>query len=641
MAKELLFRYSNRFLSKWMVLGIDLIIVSFAAIFATLLRRNFNLESVDFELFKFNFTVLLGFKLLFFLFFQSFSGIVRHTSLEDTLNIFKTVFFASVGGAMFAWAYRFQFDFWQFLDSTFTVYVIDFFLSLFCLVGFRLVVKFAYETIFKSIKPNRFVLIFGAGQTGRLTKNVFISDRNQNYQVLGFIDDNSSIRNKSVEGVMVYSLEDAIDKFSHLWEQLEVVMAVNKIPLERKQSVSEAFLERGIVVKTLAPVNKWVGGEININQINNVKIEDLLGRDVIQTNNPQIAYEISSKTVLVTGAAGSIGSEIIRQLIKYLPSTLILIDQAESALYDMEYELLPKVPSNMKWISIVADVNDAQRMGTIFKEFKPDFVFHAAAYKHVPLMENNPYEAVKTNVMGTKILADLSVEHAVYKFIMVSTDKAVNPTNIMGATKRMAEMYTQSLNGIEEVRTKFIATRFGNVLGSNGSVIPLFRRQIENGGPVTVTHPDITRYFMTIPEACQLVLEAAAMGDGGEVFVFDMGKSVRIMDLANRMITLSGYKVGKDIDIKVTGLRPGEKLYEELLSDKENTLPTHHEKILIAKVNYPAFEKLEAQILELSDLLEYGNMLRLVAKMKEIIPEYKSNNSVFEHLDKVTVKIKK
>lgn len=641
MAKELLFRYSNRFLSKWMVLGIDLIIVSFAAIFATLLRRNFNLESVDFELFKFNFTVLLGFKLLFFLFFQSFSGIVRHTSLEDTLNIFKTVFFGSVGGAMFAWAYRFQFDFWQFLDSTFTVYVIDFFLSLFCLVGFRLVVKFAYETIFKSIKPNRFVLIFGAGQTGRLTKNVFISDRNQNYQVLGFIDDNSSIRNKSVEGVMVYSLEDAIDKFSHLWEHLEVVMAVNKIPLERKQSVSEAFLERGIVVKTLAPVNKWVGGEININQINNVKIEDLLGRDVIQTNNPQIAYEISSKTVLVTGAAGSIGSEIIRQLIKYLPSTLILIDQAESALYDMEYELLPKVPSNMKWISIVADVNDAQRMGTIFKEFKPDFVFHAAAYKHVPLMENNPYEAVKTNVMGTKILADLSVEHAVYKFIMVSTDKAVNPTNIMGATKRMAEMYTQSLNGIEEVRTKFIATRFGNVLGSNGSVIPLFRRQIENGGPVTVTHPDITRYFMTIPEACQLVLEAAAMGDGGEVFVFDMGKSVRIMDLANRMITLSGYKVGKDIEIKVTGLRPGEKLYEELLSDKENTLPTHHEKILIAKVNYPAFEKLEAQILELSDLLEYGNMLRLVAKMKEIIPEYKSNNSVFEHLDKVTVKIKK
>lgn len=641
MAKELLFRYSNRFLSKWMVLGIDLIIVSFAAIFATLLRRNFNLESVDFELFKFNFTVLLGFKLLFFLFFQSFSGIVRHTSLEDTLNIFKTVFFGSVGGAMFAWAYRFQFDFWQFLDSTFTVYVIDFFLSLFCLVGFRLVVKFAYETIFKSIKPNRFVLIFGAGQTGRLTKNVFISDRNQNYQVLGFIDDNSSIRNKSVEGVMVYSLEDAIDKFSHLWEHLEVVMAVNKIPLERKQSVSEAFLERGIVVKTLAPVNKWVGGEININQINNVKIEDLLGRDVIQTNNPQIAYEISSKTVLVTGAAGSIGSEIIRQLVKYLPSTLILIDQAESALYDMEYELLPKVPSNMKWISIVADVNDAQRMGTIFKEFKPDFVFHAAAYKHVPLMENNPYEAVKTNVMGTKILADLSVEHAVYKFIMVSTDKAVNPTNIMGATKRMAEMYTQSLNGIEEVRTKFIATRFGNVLGSNGSVIPLFRRQIENGGPVTVTHPDITRYFMTIPEACQLVLEAAAMGEGGEVFVFDMGKSVRILDLANRMITLSGYKVGKDIEIKVTGLRPGEKLYEELLSDKENTLPTHHEKILIAKVNYPAFEKLEAQILELSDLLEYGNMLRLVAKMKEIIPEYKSNNSVFEHLDKVTVKIKK
>jgi FlaA1/EpsC-like NDP-sugar epimerase len=374
-----------------------------------------------------------------------------------------------------------------------------------------------------------------------------------------------------------------------------------------------------------------------LNQIHNVKIEDLLGREIIQMNNLALANEINSKTILVTGAAGSIGSELVRQLITYLPSKIILVDQSETGIYDLEFELKDKVPQNVQLVFVVASVTDPNRMSKVFKKYLPELVFHAAAYKHVPLMENNPYEAIKVNVLGTRLIADLSVENEVKKFIMVSTDKAVNPTNVMGATKRLAEMYTQSMNQLEGVKTQFIATRFGNVLGSNGSVIPLFKKQIEKGGPVTVTHPEITRYFMTIPEACELVLEAAIMGKGGEVFVFDMGEPVRIVDLARKMITLSGLQVEKDIKLNFSGLRPGEKLYEELLNNNENTLPTHHPKILIAKVNTPSFAFMEVQINDMQTILDMGTNTHLVAKIKEIIPEYLSNNSVFEKLDNQSV----
>jgi FlaA1/EpsC-like NDP-sugar epimerase len=425
-----------------------------------------------------------------------------------------------------------------------------------------------------------------------------------------------------------------LDKFVGSNEGLEVIMAINNMSAKSKRKISDIFLDRGVVVKALPPVDKWVEGEFAMNQIHNVKIEDLLGREVIQMNNKRIGEEISGKVILVTGAAGSIGSEIVRQLIAYFPAKLVLVDQAESALYDLEYELAGKVPTNVQLIVNVADVSDTRRVSKIFKNHRPDIIFHAAAYKHVPLMENNPYEAIKTNVIGTRILAELAAEVGVDKFVMVSTDKAVNPTNVMGATKRLAEMYTQSMNQLEGVKTKFIATRFGNVLGSNGSVIPLFKKQIERGGPVTVTHPEITRYFMTIPEACELVLEAATMGQGGEVFVFDMGESVKIIDLAKKMITLSGLRVDKDIEIRYTGLRPGEKLYEELLNNDENTLPTHHPKILIAEVNTPSYAYMEVATNDLNHLLSSGTNNSIVAKIKEIIPEYKSNNSVFETLDK-------
>jgi FlaA1/EpsC-like NDP-sugar epimerase len=599
---------------------------------------NFQLSEIDLSIFASQLVFVLGLRLLAFLFFQSYAGIIRHTSIEDAILILKAVFTGTLGAVVVSGMIRNTLGFEHVFNLSASILIIDFFICLFWMVILRFFVKSFYESFINQFKPTIGVLIYGAGYTGMLTKNVFQTDRSTNYKILGFIDDNESKIGKTIEGIKVFSLPEVLDKFVGSNEGLEVIMAINNMSAKSKRKISDIFLDRGVVVKALPPVDKWVEGEFAMNQIHNVKIEDLLGREVIQMNNKRIGEEISGKVILVTGAAGSIGSEIVRQLIAYFPAKLVLVDQAESALYDLEYELAGKVPANVQMIVNVADVSDTRRISKIFKNHRPDIIFHAAAYKHVPLMENNPYEAIKTNVIGTRILAELASELGVDKFVMVSTDKAVNPTNVMGATKRLAEMYTQSMNQLEGVKTKFIATRFGNVLGSNGSVIPLFKKQIERGGPVTVTHPEITRYFMTIPEACELVLEAATMGQGGEVFVFDMGESVKIIDLAKKMITLSGLRVDKDIEIKYTGLRPGEKLYEELLNNDENTLPTHHPKILIAEVNTPSYAYMEVATNDLNHLLSSGNNNSIVAKIKEIIPEYKSNNSVFETLDKKSLK---
>ena len=631
-------KYSNRFLSRWLVLAFDSLIVVFSFSIATLLRLNFQLMEIDFTIFASQLIFILGLRLLAFLYFQSYAGIIRHTSIEDAILILKAVFAGSLGSVLVSAVIRNTLGFEHVFNLSASILIIDFFICLFWMVILRFFVKSFYESFVNQFKPTIGVLIYGAGYTGMLTKNVFQNDRSTNYKILGFIDDNESKIGKTIEGIKVFSLPEVLDKFVGSNDGLEVIMAINNMSAKSKRKISDIFLDRGVVVKALPPVDKWVEGEFAMNQIHNVKIEDLLGREVIQMNNKRIGEEISGKVILVTGAAGSIGSEIVRQLIAYFPSKLVLVDQAESALYDLEYESAGKVPANVQMIVNVADVSDTRRVSKIFKNHRPDIIFHAAAYKHVPLMENNPYEAIKTNVIGTRILAELASEVGVEKFVMVSTDKAVNPTNVMGATKRLAEMYTQSMNQLEGVKTKFIATRFGNVLGSNGSVIPLFKKQIERGGPVTVTHPEITRYFMTIPEACELVLEAATMGQGGEVFVFDMGESVKIIDLAKKMITLSGLRVDKDIEIRYTGLRPGEKLYEELLNNDENTLPTHHPKILIAEVNTPSYAYMEVATNDLNHLLSSGNNNSIVAKIKEIIPEYKSNNSVFETLDKKTAK---
>jgi FlaA1/EpsC-like NDP-sugar epimerase len=599
---------------------------------------NFQLPEIDFSIFASQLIFVLGLRLLAFLYFQSYAGIIRHTSIEDAILILKAVFAGSFGAVLVSGVIRNTLGFEHVFNLSSSILIIDFFICLFWMVILRFFVKSFYESFINQFKPTIGVLIYGAGYTGMLTKNVFQTDRSTNYKILGFIDDNESKIGKTIEGIKVFSLPEVLDKFVGSNDGLEVIMAINNMSAKSKRKISDIFLDRGVIVKALPPVDKWVEGEFAMNQIHNVKIEDLLGREVIQMNNKRIGEEISGKVILVTGAAGSIGSEIVRQLIAYFPAKLVLVDQAESALYDLEYELAGKVPTNVQLIVNIADVSDTRRISKIFKSHQPDIVFHAAAYKHVPLMENNPYEAIKTNVIGTRILAELASEVGVEKFVMVSTDKAVNPTNVMGATKRLAEMYTQSMNQLEGVKTKFIATRFGNVLGSNGSVIPLFKKQIERGGPVTVTHPEITRYFMTIPEACELVLEAATMGQGGEVFVFDMGESVKIIDLAKKMITLSGLRVDRDIEIRYTGLRPGEKLYEELLNNDENTLPTHHPKILVAEVNTPSYAYMEVATNELNHLLSSGNNNSIVSKIKEIIPEYKSNNSVFETLDKKSSK---
>ena len=631
-------KYSNRFLSRWLVLVFDSLIVIFSFSIATLLRMNFQLPEIDFSVFASQLIFVLGLRLLAFLYFQSYAGIIRHTSIEDAILILKAVFTGTFGAVLISGVIRNTLGFEHVFNLSASILIIDFFICLFWMVILRFFVKSFYESFINQFKPTIGVLIYGAGYTGMLTKNVFQTDRSTNYKILGFIDDNESKIGKTIEGIKVYSLPEVLDKFVGTNDGLEVIMAINNMSAKSKRKISDIFLDRGVIVKALPPVDKWVEGEFAMNQIHNVKIEDLLGREVIQMNNKRIGEEISGKVILVTGAAGSIGSEIVRQLIAYFPAKLVLVDQAESALYDLEYELAGKVPTNVQLIVNVADVSDTRRISKIFKNHRPDIIFHAAAYKHVPLMENNPYEAIKTNVIGTRILSELAAEVGVEKFVMVSTDKAVNPTNVMGATKRLAEMYTQSMNQLEGVKTKFIATRFGNVLGSNGSVIPLFKKQIERGGPVTVTHPEITRYFMTIPEACELVLEAATMGQGGEVFVFDMGESVKIIDLAKKMITLSGLRVDKDIEIRYTGLRPGEKLYEELLNNDENTLPTHHPKILIAEVNTPSYAYMEVATNDLNHLLSSGTNNSIVAKIKEIIPEYKSNNSVFETLDKKSSK---
>jgi FlaA1/EpsC-like NDP-sugar epimerase len=496
-----------------------------------------------------------------------------------------------------------------------------------------MIYKEIYSEASTSSKNRRSIIIYGANDAGLITKRAVDRDAGTKYEVLGFLDEDKHNWGKRLEGVTIY----APDKLKDLLENNNVahlVLSTSDISYERKNEITDICLTYNTKVLNVPPINHWINGELSFKQIKKVRIEDLLERDPIVLDKDKIESQLKNKTVLITGAAGSIGSEIVRQIIPYHPEKIVLVDQAESAIYDLQLEMnemQPGIPCKV----YLADICNPSRMQAIFKDTRPQIVFHAAAYKHVPVMEENPVEAVNVNIVGTRVLADLSVKYDVSTFVMISTDKAINPTGVMGASKRIAEIYVQSLNAKE--KTKFITTRFGNVLGSNGSVIPRFKQQIEKGGPVTITHPDITRFFMTIPESCQLVLEAGAIGKGGEVFIFDMGKSVKVLDLAKKMIQLSGLTLDKDIKIVFTGLRPGEKLYEELLHTSENTLPTHHPLIMIAKVREYDFNTISAYIDELAELASTKDDMNIVGKMKQIVPEYISNNSVFAELDKKTV----
>ena len=627
MINKQLHKISDKYASKWLVLLFDLCIVAFTFFFAYLIRFNFQLEFDTLVMAKqIPFVVLAS--IISFIMVGSHKGVVRFTGFKDVVNI---IIGANILATILIVSTFFsrKFNYESIFNISGSIIYIHLLLNILFLIGFRFFIKSMYNNLMHDFNSSRNVLIFGAGNSGMLTYEAITNDPKSDYEVIGFIDDNESKIGKKINLLPVYSLKKVTTEFAKKHSIEEVIISIQNIEPTRLLQITAVLFELGLKVKIVPPVQQWIDGDLSVGQIKDVKIEDLLGRDPISIVNPALIDQYDNQIILITGAAGSIGSEISRKVTNYNFKQLILIDTAESALYDLQQEFIQKGIKN--FICIVADVRDYKRMEQIFNTYKPKLVFHAAAYKHVPLMENNPYEAVCVNINGTKNVSSLAVKHGVNKFILISTDKAVNPTNVMGATKRIAELYVNCLQG--KGQTKFITTRFGNVLGSNGSVIPLFKKQIEAGGPLTVTHKDITRYFMTIPEACQLVLEAATMGNGGEIFVFDMGQSVKIYDLAINMIILSGLRFPEDIDIKITGLRPGEKIYEELLADGENTKPTYHEKIMIAKSKKLNVIDIEEKINNLSSKNSKIQNLEIVSLIKDIIPEYVSNNSKFEVLD--------
>jgi FlaA1/EpsC-like NDP-sugar epimerase len=613
---------------RWLIFTIDMSIVLFSIVLAYLLRFNFQIPASEIQTWKYVFPFILTIRAFSFVVSKTYAGIIRYTSTEDAIRIFLVVFLGSIVFALSnLLSYHFVND--RFVVP-FSVVIIEFIVVIFSTITFRILVKVAYLEILNPGGNKNKVIIFGAGEAGIITKRALDRDVGIRSKVIAFIDEDKSKSGKKIEGVTIYGFEKLGELLAkNVIEHL--VISVQQLPPKKKQTIVDACLKHNTKVMNVPPVSSWTDGQLSYNQIRNIKIEDILVRDEIKLDVEKVGSEIFGKTVMITGASGSIGGELSRQILQFNPKLAVLIDQAESAMFDMEVELHENF-SDKNYEIAIADICNQTRMEHAFKKYKPDLVYHAAAYKHVPMMENNPSEAVFTNVKGTKTIADLAVLNGVDKFIMISTDKAVNPTNVMGASKRIAEIYVQSLNSKE--KTRFITTRFGNVLGSNGSAVNLFKKQIENGGPVTVTDPEVIRYFMTIPEACQLVLEAGMMGNGGEIFLFDMGEPVKILDLANRMIKLSGLEVDKDIKIKFTGLRPGEKLYEELLNDAENTLPTHHPQIMIGKTREYDFEKISTSIDELISLFDEQDNKNIVRKMKTIVPEYISQNSVYEELDK-------
>jgi len=611
---------------------VDILICVLALAIAYLIRFDFFQSETDWfqeewVQIKYTFPVYVLIRALTFYFGKTYQGIIRYTSTQDTKRIIialtlGTFLIAALSPVRFYYA-----DGYYLLPRP--IIILDYLICLFLMLSSRFLVKLAYLETQKLGKTERKIVIYGAGELGRLVKTTLDRESSSSNKIVAFVDDDRNMQGKRFEGVPIISV-NGLDKLIRKNEINQLIVGILKPEEKKKRRVMNLCFDNEIETLSVPPLENWINGELSSSQIKKVRIEDLLGRDPIVLSKDNISKDLSGKVVLISGAAGSIGSELVRQIIQFEPKQMILLDQAESPLYDLCNE--SKIAENKQIIeTVIADVSVKDRMENVFRTFSPEVVFHAAAYKHVPLMEDNPSEALNTNILGTKILADLADQYKVQKFVMVSTDKAVNPTNVMGASKRIAEIYCQTLNDNSDCQ--YVTTRFGNVLGSNGSVIPLFRRQIESGGPLTVTHEEITRYFMTIPEACQLVLEAGSMGEGGEIFVFDMGASIKIMDLAKKMIKLSGLELGKDIEIKVTGLRPGEKLYEELLNDEENTLPTHHDQILIGKVRTYEFDIIQEKVRDLCDQFADQNNLEIVRRMKHILPEFKSNNSIYTQLD--------
>jgi FlaA1/EpsC-like NDP-sugar epimerase len=640
----------SRPVPRWVILIVDLVITGFSFTLSYFVVKQFHFVEILRGHF-FIYTILYCcISLPVFYSMRIHTGMLRFSNVYDMMRISLAVL---ITGVLYPIAVVFLVNREYHINSLNIsgVLLINFFISCTLHMMLRSMVRGFYYYIKQNaivLKEN--VLIFGSDTEAMLVKQAIESSITNKFVIAGFVENEINKANVTIQQKKVYHIRELpllktkkkIDKLILMNEQLDS---------KDKKVVIEKCLQFGIKVLTVPPSDQWIYGKLSLKQIQELRIEDLLQREPIIINNEKISSELTGKRILITGAAGSIGSEIVRQVLSFNPEMVVLCDQAESPLHEIQLEMEEKFPESDIKI-FIGNIRDRNRLQIPFREYRPHFVFHAAAYKHVPMMERHPSEAILTNVMGTKIIADLSVLYNVHKFVMISTDKAVNPTNVMGSSKRIAEMYVQSLSNVADNlvdqtimglingdsknamigKTKFITTRFGNVLGSNGSVIPRFRQQIQQGGPVTVTHPEITRYFMTIPEAVQLVLEAAIMGKGAEIFIFDMGKPVKIVDLALKMIRLAGLTPDEDIRIVFSGLRPGEKLYEELLNEKEKTLPTHHEKIKIAKI-IPCSHKVVRDIEELINMGRLEDNYGIVKKMKELVPEFKSKNSQYEKLD--------
>jgi len=610
--------YFKNFAPRWMVFSFDLLLVFFSAVLAYLTRFNFNIPASEYPDIYYSLTTILSIRALSFLLLGIHKFVVRYTSTNDALNIGAAIVAGSFVFVLLnlSWYYFFHYNL-----IPYSVIIIEFNISLAFLLGYRILLKLAYLENRLPSREKQWVIIFGAGEAGVITKRAIERDAGTKFRVLAFLDEDRKKIGGKIEGITIYPLSE-LENLLSTYDVKFVIIAIQNLKPSKKKFVTEKALAFGTKILVVPPVSKWINGELSFKQIRKIPIEELLERDEIKISNEKVVSEFRKRTVLITGAAGSIGSELVRQLLNFFPERVVCVDMAETPMFYLQHEIRQRfTTSDVKFL--IGNILDENKMEFIYKTYKPEVVFHAAAYKHVPLMEENIYEAFRTNVIGTKIVADLALKYEVEKMVFISTDKAVNPTSIMGASKRLAELYIQALN--ENKKTKYLAVRFGNVLGSNGSVIPLFRKQIEEGGPVTVTDPDATRYFMTIPEACLLVLEAVTMGKGGEIFLLDMGEPVKIIDLAKRMIQLSGLELGKDIQIQIIGLRPGEKLHEELLADKEKNIPTYCESIMIAKSNVPDLSTMNNVMESLMDLLQRMDEKQIMLRLREWIPEYQGN----------------
>lgn len=629
-------KFFHRYLSAkvlpiWTILLIDVLIIVVSSLLAYALRYDFRSIFLESSTIDKTIVCTVIVNLVFFRIFRTYSNVLRFSSFIDIMRIFVSL---TVSYALLMISSVLLSSYMDVRLAPVSVFFMAYIISFAMMSCSRIVVKMFYELLNFDGSHSANVFIYGAKEAGvNIAKALRVNLRNH-YRLRGFIADEPELINKVMMGVKVFPNDETLIDVLNDRDVHTIIISPAKMEELKRSDMADRLLAHNIKLMTAPPLSEWSGQTLNRTQLKEIQIEDLLQRNSIEIDIHKVASHLEGKRVMITGAAGSIGSEIMRQVASFNPYKLILVDQAETPLHDIRLELQDRW-RDIDAETIIADISNATRMEEIFKEYKPQYIFHAAAYKHVPMMEDNVSESIQINVYGTRTIADLAVKYGAEKFVMISTDKAVNPTNVMGCSKRICEIYVQSLAKKLQQKgghvTQFITTRFGNVLGSNGSVIPRFRDQIQRGGPVTVTHPEIIRYFMTIPEACRLVLEAGSMGNGGEIYIFDMGKPVKIVDLAKRMISLSGRT---DVKIEFTGLRHGEKLYEELLNVKELTKPTYHEKIMIATVREYDYDEVKERIQKLIDVSYTYDQMKIVSAMKDIVPEFISKNSCFEALDK-------